>query len=186
MKSAVAQEFFTIGHSNRTLEDFIDLLRASGIGLVEDIRKFPMSRSNPQFNKDRLADALAGSQIAYEHLAALGGRRGKSRDVPPQVNDFWTNESFHNYADYALSPPFHTALEHLLEQGRKRRCVIMCAEAVWWQCHRRIVTDYLIANGESVVHIVGPGRLEPAHLTPGAVVQTDGTVVYAAAQRSLL
>ncbi|HMN82285.1 MAG TPA: DUF488 domain-containing protein [Burkholderiaceae bacterium] len=182
----MACEFFTIGHSNRTLEDFVELLRAAEIGLVEDIRKFPMSRSNPQFNKDRLADALAASQIAYEHLAALGGRRAKSRDVPPQVNDFWTNESFHNYADYALTPPFHAGLEHLLEQGRKRRCVIMCAEAVWWQCHRRIVTDHLIAHGESVVHIVGPGRLEPAQLTPGAVVRADRTVVYAAAQRSLL
>lgn len=181
----MACDFFAVGHSNRTLEDFVELLRATRIQLVEDIRKFPMSRGNPQFNEHRLADALAGSQIAYEHLAALGGRRGKSQTVAPQVNDLWTNESFHNYADHALTPEFRAGLEHLLEQGRKRRCVIMCAEAVWWRCHRRIVTDYLIASGESVVHIVGPGRLEPAHLTPGAVVRADKSVVYATAQQPL-
>lgn len=185
MKRAVASEFFTIGHSNRSQEEFIELLRAARIELLADIRKFPMSRTNPQFNGDVLAPALAEVGIAYEHLAALGGRRGKARDVPEQLNDFWTNDSFHNYADYALSAPFRAGLEHLLEQGRKRRSAIMCAEAVWWQCHRRIVTDYLIAHGESVVHIMGPGRQEPAHLTPGASVRPDETVVYPAAQRPL-
>lgn len=185
MKRVVATEFFTIGHSNRSLEAFIELLQEVGIELLVDIRKFPMSRTNPQFNKDSLTEALAAAQISYEHLAALGGRRGKARDVPAQLNDFWTNDSFHNYADYALSAPFHDGLEHLLEEGRKQRSVIMCAEAVWWQCHRRIVTDYLIAHGESVAHIMGPGRLEPAHLTPGATVRADETVVYAAAQRPL-
>jgi uncharacterized protein (DUF488 family) len=98
--------------------------------------------------------------------------------LPPDLNGFWANESFHNYADYALSEPFHAGLAHLLDAGRKRRCAIMCSEAVWWRCHRRIVADYLIAGGETVFHILGHGRLEPARLTPGAVIQPDGTIVY--------
>lgn len=172
--------FFTIGHSNRGLEAFVELLREPGVGLLVDIRKVPRSASNPQFNADTLPGALAGHAIAYEHLAALGGLRGKARGLPAQVNGFWDNRSFHNYADYALSEQFHEGLEHLLEAGRQRRCAIMCSEAVWWRCHRRIVSDYLIARGETVFHIMGEGRLEPARLTPGAVVRADGSVVYPA------
>jgi uncharacterized protein (DUF488 family) len=112
-------------------------------------------------------------------MAALGGLRGRTRGVPVEVNGLWTNQSFHNYADYALSAPFQAGLAHLLERGRERRCAIMCSEAVWWRCHRRIVADHLIARGEAVIHILGPGRLEPARLTPGAVVQ-GGAVVYPA------
>ena len=153
------------------------MLAEAGIELVADVRKLPMSRTNPQFNKDALAEALATFHVSYEHMAALGGLRGKARDVLSDVNGFWTNESFHNYADYALSAPFHAGLGHLLEQGHKRRCVVMCSEAVWWRCHRRIVADYLIAGGETVFHIMGPHRLEPARLTPGAVVQ-PGAVFY--------
>src|SRR5262245_51549142 len=97
------------------------------------------------------------------------------------VNGFWTKWSIHNYADYALSAQFPAGLKLLLDEGRKRRCVIMCSEAVWWRCHRRIVTDYLIACGEAVFHIMGDGRLESARLTPGAVIQLGGTVVYPAA-----
>ncbi len=176
--------FFTIGHSNRSCEEFVALLTGVDIGLVADIRKVPMSGANPQFNRDMLPDALAAFQISYEHVAALGGLRGKARSVPPDVNDFWTNESFHNYADYALSEHFRDGLEHLLDAGHKRRCAIMCSEAVWWRCHRRIVTDFLVARGETVFHIMGHGRLEPARLTPGAVIQGGGTVVYPAAHRS--
>ena len=171
---------FTIGHSNRTLDDFIALLKGVGIELVADIRTVPRSRANPQFNRDTLPEALADVDIAYEHMAALGGLRGKARTQPREVNGFWDNESFHNYADYALSAEFHAGLMHLLEEGRARRCVIMCSEAVWWRCHRRIVTDYLIASGQSVFHIMEQGRIEPAHLTPGAVIQSGGTVVYPA------
>ncbi|PWU26380.1 DNA repair protein [Pseudomonas sp. RW407] len=173
--------FFTIGHSNRSLEAFVELLRGPGVERVVDIRKVPRSASNPQFNADTLPAALAGCGIGYEHLAALGGLRGKARDLPAQVNGFWANRSFHNYADYALSAPFHKGLEQLLEAGRQRRCAIMCAEALWWRCHRRIVSDYLIARGETVFHIMAEGRLEPARLTAGAVVQADGSVAYPAA-----
>ena len=170
--------FFTIGHSNRSLEAFVQLLSGAEVGLVADIRKVPRSRANPQFNKDTLPEALAASRISYEHMAALGGLRKKTGTLSPHVNGFWTNKSFHNFADYALSAPFHAGLTHLLEQGRKRRCAIMCSEAVWWRCHRRIVADSLIARDESVFHLMGHRRLEPARLTVGAVVQSDGTVVY--------
>jgi uncharacterized protein (DUF488 family) len=175
--------FFTIGHSNRTLEGFIELLTEAEIGLLADIRTVPRSRANPQFNKDTLPGALAAFAISYEHMAALGGRRGRTRSLPSDINGFWTNESFHNYADYALSEPFHAGLEHLLDQGTKRRCTVMCSEAVWWRCHRRIVADYLIANGKTVLHIMGEGRVEAAQLTPGAVVQPDGSVIYPVAHR---
>jgi uncharacterized protein (DUF488 family) len=175
--------FFTIGHSNRSPKEFVELLDGPHIDRVVDIRKIPRSRSNPQFNADTLPQILAAANISYEHAAALGGLRGKARTLPPDVNGFWTNDSFHNYADYALSPEFHAGLAHLLEEGHKQRCAIMCSEAVWWRCHRRIVADYLIASGETVFHIMGKGRLTPAHLTPGAVVRPDGTVVYPASNR---
>lgn len=176
--------FFTIGHSNRSLEEFIGLLSGADIGLVADIRTVPRSRANPQFNKETLPDALAAFHISYAHVAALGGLRGKTRALAQDVNGFWTNESFHNYADYALSAQFHAGLEHLVEQGRRRRCAIMCSEAVWWRCHRRIVADYLIARKETVFHIMGQDRFEPALLTAGAVIQSDGTVVYPSMDRS--
>jgi uncharacterized protein (DUF488 family) len=170
--------FFTIGHSNRSLEEFVDLLGSAEIGLVADIRTIPRSRANPQFNKDTLPEALAAFHMSYEHVAELGGLRGQARTLSQDVNGFWTNESFHNYADYALSMQFHAGLEHLVEEGRERRCAMMCSEAVWWRCHRRIVADHLIARGETVFHIMGQGRFEPARLTRGAVIQSGGTVVY--------
>jgi len=170
--------FFTIGHSNRSLEELAGLLRGAEIALVADIRTIPKSRANPQFNEDTLPESLEAFQISYERIAALGGLRGKSKTIARDVNAFWTNESFHNYADYALSDAFRAGLDRLIEDGRKRRTAFMCSEAVWWRCHRRIVADHLIARGESVFHIMGKGRLEPARLTAGAVVQPDGEVVY--------
>jgi uncharacterized protein (DUF488 family) len=172
--------FFTIGHSNRSIEDFAGLLREAQVELLVDIRKIPMSRANPQFNTDALPGALAPFRISYEHIAALGGLRGKARALPAQVNGFWTNDSFHNYADYALSEQFRAGFEQLVGDGFKRRAAIMCSEAVWWRCHRRIVADYLIADGRTVFHIMGPDRIEPARLTDGAVVQPDLTVLYPA------
>lgn len=175
---------FTIGHSNRSFEEFTALLIDVRVCLVVDIRTVPRSRANPQFNKDTLPNALAGFGISYEHAASLGGLRGKTRTTPQEINDFWTNQSFHNYADYALTAPFRAGLQHLLEEGHKRRCAIMCSEAVWWRCHRRIVADYLIANGETVFHIMGEGRLQAAQLTAGGVIRADGTIVYPSTQRS--
>ena len=172
--------FFTIGHSDRTFDDFAALLDESDIARVVDVRKLPGSRANPQFDEDTLRRHLARSGRSYEHLAALGGLRGKTTGVAPDVNALWTNRSFHRYADYALTPAFRTGLEHLLREGHQQRCAIMCAEAVWWRCHRRIVADHLLACGETVLHIMGHGRIEPARLTPGAVVQPDGALVYPA------
>ena len=172
--------FFTIGHSNRSLVEVIDLLREAEVDLVADIRRFPRSRTNPQFNEDMLPAALAAAGMRYEHIAALGGYRGGMPAQPESINDLWRNKSFHNYADYALTAPFRLGLEHLLDEGARGRCAIMCSEAVWWRCHRRIVADYLIANEATVFHIMGAGRLTPAHLTEGAVVQADGTIVYPA------
>jgi uncharacterized protein (DUF488 family) len=170
--------FFTIGHSNRTLEEFVDLLGSAEVRLVADIRTVPRSRANPQFNMDALGESLPAARIAYEHMPALGGLRGRSRAVASEVNALWSNDSFHNYADYALGPEFAEGLAHLVERGRELRTVIMCSEAVWWRCHRRIVADYLLARGETVLHIMGKGRLEPARLTAGAVIQPDSKVLY--------
>jgi uncharacterized protein (DUF488 family) len=172
--------FFTIGHSNRSYEDFAELLTSAAVSLVADIRKMPKSRANPQFNGKTLSDALSAIGIAYEHVPALGGLRARARTLPPDVNGFWTNKSFHNYADYALSAEFVAGLQYLRALGHERRCAIMCSEAVWWRCHRRIVADHLIARGEAVFHIMAPSRLERAHLTAGAVVQPGQTVVYPA------
>lgn len=160
--------FFTIGHSTRSIDDFVELLTSAAVRLVVDVRTIPRSRTNPQYNADALPDALSGFQINYEHIAALGGLRGHKRDVPEAVNAFWQNKSFHNYADYALSPSFHDGMTRLRDLGHHTTCAIMCAEAVWWRCHRRIISDYLIAGGEEVRHIMGPGRVEPARMTEGA------------------
>lgn len=172
--------FFTIGHSNRSLEAFVELLQAARIERVVDVRKIPMSRTNPQFNTDALAGALARFQISYDHLAALGGLRGAAGSVPSGLNGLWENRSFHNYADYALSEQFRDGLTCLIAQGRERLCAIMCSEAVWWRCHRRLIADNLIARGEAVFHIMARDRFEPARLTQGAIVRPDRTVIYPA------
>lgn len=176
----MARAFFTIGHSTRSIPEFTALLRRPDVERVIDVRKMPMSRTNPQFNRDILPAALAPAGIGYDHIAALGGLRGKAPDLPRQLNGFWTNPSFHNYADYALSAPFHAGLAELRDIGHRQTCAIMCSEAVWWRCHRRIIADYLIASGEVVFHIMAEDRLEPARLTEGAVVQPDGHILYPA------
>ena len=172
--------FFTIGHSTRTLAKFVDLLRESNIDLVVDVRSMPRSRTNPQFNLETLPKGLAPWQIGYRHMAELGGLRGQQRLVVSSLNSYWRVRSFRNYADYALTEPFASGLARLREQGSQRQCTIMCAEAVWWRCHRRIITDYLLAAGEQVIHILGTSQVQEAQLTPGAVLRDDGTVVYPA------
>ena len=170
--------FFTIGHSTRSIEEFIDLLKAAEIQVLVDVRTIPRSRRHPQFNKDSLPETLQGFQIGYEHMIELGGRRGKQPFAEPSPNTFWTHESFRNYADYAMGAEFRAGLERLREIGHRRPCAIMCAEAVWWRCHRRIIADYLLAAGESVLHILGPGKVEPADLTAAACPQPSGTLIY--------
>ncbi len=180
MAPGMAPAFFTIGHSTRSLAEFTDLLEGAGVTRVIDVRKMPMSRSNPQFNRDTLPDALPPA-IGYTHIAALGGLRRKTPDLPQNINGFWSNPSFHNYADYALTDPFHDGLAELRDIGQRQTCAIMCSEAVWWRCHRRIIADYLIAGGKAVFHILSRERPEPAQLTTGAVVQPDGRILYPAA-----
>lgn len=165
-----ATTFYTIGHSTRALEDFAGLLRLAGVERVVDVRTVPRSRTNPQYNRDVLPCSLDGYGIEYCHVAALGGLRPKSTTVDARVNGWWQNSSFHNYADYALSRDFERSLGQLIVAGRKRACAIMCAEAVWWRCHRRIVSDYLLAAGHQVFHLMGDSRIEPAQLTRGAAV----------------
>lgn len=156
----------------------MDTLRATEVGLVVDVRSFPRSRSNPDYNIETLPGRLAEYQIGYRHMPALGGRRKLQPKVPDELNAQWRNRSFHNYADYALSPEFGAALEELVELARSRRLAIMCSEAVWWRCHRRIIADYLLLEGHAVVHLMGNGREEPAGVTRGAERKPDGKVVY--------
>lgn len=167
---------YTIGHSTRSIPEFVELLRAGQVDLVVDIRSIPRSRTNPQYNLDALPETLAEWQIGHVLIAELGGRRRKSKLVPPDVNGFWTHQSFHNYADYALSDEFHSGLTRLLELARDRRCAIMCSEAVWWRCHRRIVADYLLHGGTTVFHLMGSARVEAASLTIAATAAGDSLV----------
>jgi len=178
-------EVYTIGHSTRSQEELIGLLADSGAACLVDVRSYPRSRTNPQFNSEILAGALVRAGIAYRHMKALGGRRGAQDLGRPSPNGLWRLSAFRNYADYALSPAFGAALGELRAMARERRCAVMCAEALWWQCHRRIITDYLLAAGEEVLHILGPGKTEAAALTPGAEPQPDGSVHYPNEQREL-
>ena len=166
--------FYTIGHSTRSIEEFVELLKVAEIRVVADVRTVPRSRTNPQYNRDVLPDTLSVFHIDYEHIAALGGLRGHAAGIAGTVNSFWQNQSFHNYADYALSESFRAGLARLHGLGHAATCAIMCAEAMWWRCHRRIIADYLIAAGDDVFHIVGPGRIEPAHMTEAARAGPDG------------
>ena len=184
----MAQPFYTIGHGTRRLAGFVDLLRGVEVTLLADVRTVPRSRTNPQYNREMLPQSLEPFRIAYEHIAALGGLRGRAHAIAPEVNAFWENASFHNYADYALSEPFRAGLAHLRELGETQRCAIMCAETVWWRCHRRIITDYLLAAGESVFHILAPGKIEAATMNEAARLQGTDALVYPAppqAQRDL-
>jgi uncharacterized protein (DUF488 family) len=178
--------FFTIGHSNRTAAEFIVFLREAKAEIVADVRTIPKSRHNPQFNAEALAASLRETAIGYRPMPALGGLRGKSKDAGPSPNSYWENESFRNFADYTATATFRQGLEALLTLGRAHPCAIMCAEAVWWRCHRRIISDYLLAAGEEVIHILGEGNLEPAQLTEAAFTGPDGVITYPGAQGDLL
>ncbi|MFP7572486.1 DUF488 family protein, partial [Marivita sp. S2033] len=159
---------FTIGHSNRAPQVVVDMLREAGVRLLVDVRSFPKSRSNPEFNDDRFPGMLAAHQIGYRHMLALGGRRPKQPGVDPEVNAFWRVRSFQNYADYAMGAEFQAAFRELLDLCAERPLALMCAEAVWWRCHRRIITDYLLLHGVAVTHLMAPGRMEAARPTEAA------------------
>jgi uncharacterized protein (DUF488 family) len=177
---------FTIGHSTRSADEVIALLREAGVDLLVDVRTVPRSRFNPQFNADVFPKTLGEAAIGYRHFAALGGLRHRPKGAPPSPNGLWQSEAFQAYADYALTPPFHAALAELRDLAHEHRPAVMCAEAVWWRCHRRIITDYLLAAGDDVRHIMGEGKIEPASLTLGAEPRPDGTIVYPPAQGLLI
>ncbi len=173
-------ELYTIGHSTRTVAELVEALRAWRIETVIDVRKFPRSRTNPQFNADVLPAAIARAGLDYAAIAALGGRRSRVRTVEPMVNEGWRVSAFHNYADYALSSAFFEGLAELFVRAHRARCVVMCAEAVWWRCHRRIIADHALARGVFVRHVFDADKCDDARLTPFARVRADGSVVYPA------
>ena len=169
---------YTIGHSTRPLGELAALLRELDVQALADVRAIPRSRTNPQFNIETLPAALADLGVSYQHFPELGGRRHRPPDAPPSPNTFWRNESFRNYADYTATDAFKTGIARLEELARARCCAIMCSEALWWRCHRRIISDYLLGQGFQVLHIMGPRKAEPAALTPNARRLTDGTLIY--------
>lgn len=183
---SAADPIFTIGHSTRSAQELIALLREAGVELLVDVRTVPRSRFNPQFNTEILPQTLAAAGIDYRHMPALGGLRHRPKGAPPSPNGLWENEAFQAYADYALTPPFRAALVELRGLAEHHTVAIMCAEAVWWRCHRRIVADYLLAAGDDVRHIMDHGKIEPATLTPSAEPQPDGAILYPAAQGTLI
>jgi uncharacterized protein (DUF488 family) len=171
----------TIGHSNHPPERFLALLARHEVEALVDIRRFPGSRKHPHFNQDSLAAALQQAGVEYHWLEALGGRRPKRRDESP--NRGLENPGFRNYADYMLTDEFREGVEKLLEVARQKRTAIMCAEGLFWRCHRRLVSDFLVANGVTVQHIMPSGELRPHKMTSGAVVE-GGQVTYSG-ERSL-
>jgi len=165
---------WTIGHSTRTIEDFVALLNAHRIESLVDVRHFPGSRRYPQFNKELLADSLAKGGIEYHHLIQLGGRR---RPHPNSHNSAWRNEAFRGYADYMATNSFAQGIDGLLVLARKKRTAIMCAEAVWWRCHRSLIADYLKARGHEVLHIQSATKAEEHPFTSAARI-VDGKLSY--------
>ena len=173
---------YTIGHSTRPAEEFLALLTDPDVKLVTDVRAFPSSRRHPQFNQGALAAWLGAAGIGYRHLPGLGGRR---TPVPGSPNGGWQERAFQGYADHMRSDEFQRALEELETAARETPTAIMCAEAVWWRCHRRLIADALVVRGWDVLHL-GLGPKPVAHeLTPFAVVEADGTLTYPPAQGRL-
>ena len=165
---------WTIGHSTREINEFVQLLVSFSIDLLVDVRTYPASRRHPQFNKENLRAALIGAGIDYVHMPELGGRR---RAKPDSLNIAWRNESFRGYADYMETDAFRGGIARLLELAGARRTAVMCAEAVWWRCHRSLIADYLKALGVTVTHILGEEKSE-AHPYTSAAQIVNGKLSY--------
>ena len=164
---------FTIGHSTRPIEEFVDLLQANGVEQLIDIRTVPRSARNPQFNRELLPEPLTRAGIDYLHMPELGGLRHPRAD---SRNGAWRNDSFRGYADYMQTPEFARAIDKLIERGEEKQTAVMCAEAVPWRCHRSLVGDALAARGIAVEDIMGAGPRRPHKITPFA--QMDGARVW--------
>jgi len=157
---------WTIGHSTRTIDEFISLLKENEINLLVDVRAWPGSKRYPQLNKDALAESLNAHGIRYEHLPELGGKR---QSKPDSRNAAWRNASFRGYADYMETKQFQKGIERLLDVAAESGATaIMCAEAVWWRCHRSLIADYLKARGLEVMHLLGTKKVEPHPYTSAA------------------
>jgi uncharacterized protein (DUF488 family) len=167
---------WTIGHSNQPLEPFVAALQAHGITLVADVRRIPASRRHPHFGQARLAESLRGASIDYAHIPELGGRR---RPLPQSVHTAWRLDAFRGYADHMDTPAFSAGIEHLLQLASGHATAIMCAEHVWWSCHRALIADYLKAQGHDVLHIMSASRVEP-HPYSAAARIVDGRLSYRA------
>src|SRR5215475_16044518 len=168
---------WTIGHSTRAIDDFISLLKENGVKLLVDVRAWPGSKRYPQFNKDALAESLRAHGIRYEHFSELGGKR---KSKPDSRNIAWRNASFRGYADYMETKQFQKGIERLLDLAAKAGpTAIMCAEAVWWRCHRSLIADYLKARGVEVMNILGANKVEPHPYTPAARI-VNGELSYTA------
>jgi uncharacterized protein (DUF488 family) len=167
-------EIWTVGHSTRSAEDFLLLLKSQSIEQLVDVRSFPSSKRHPQFNKPTLEEFLQHSGIQYLHFAGLGGRRTPRAD---SINTAWQNPGFRGYADYMQTAAFEKAIKELLEVAASSRTVIMCAEALWWRCHRSLISDYLKVNGEEVTHILDVNKTESHPFTPVARI-VDGELTY--------
>ena len=162
----------TVGHSTRTLDEFIALLAAHSVSRLIDVRTVPRSRHNPQFNRDTLPAALEAAGIRYAHVAGLGGFR---HTHPGSLNMGWRNVSFRGYADYMQTPEFADNLAGLIEQAKRERIALMCAEAVPWRCHRSLIADALVVHGIRAEEMINTTRTQVHTLTPFASV--DGTVI---------
>ena len=168
---------WTIGHSTRTIDEFISLLKENEIKLLVDVRAWPGSKRYPQFNKDALAESLNAHGIGYEHFPELGGKRKSKAD---SRNTAWRNASFRGYADYMETEQFQKGIERLLDFAAKASpAAIMCAEAVWWRCHRSLISDYLKARGVEVIHIFAANKIEPHPYTSAAQI-VNGELSYEA------
>ena len=168
---------FTIGHSTRSLDELVEVLVSHGVSQLVDIRSFRRSRTNPQFNEAKLVRSLPRYGIGYVALPALGGRRPRAKQPPRKSNAAWKHSGFRNYADYALTAPFSAGVAELLALSAETSTAIMCSEAPWWRCHRRIVADHLIARGVPVIHLMTKTRGQPATPPPFAMLGR-GTVHY--------
>jgi uncharacterized protein (DUF488 family) len=173
---------WTIGHSTRTLETFLGLLDEYRIEAIADVRRFPGSRRHPHFASDALATTLPAHGIAYQWMPKLGGRR---KVQPGSPNTAWRNASFQGYADYTATAEFAEGLAELLKLAAARRTALMCAEAVWWRCHRSIIADVLKLRGVEVVHIIDATHATVHPYTSAARI-VDGSLSYAAPQGELL
>lgn len=167
---------FTVGHSTRPIEELLALLAENGVEVLVDVRRFPGSRRHPQFSREALAASLAGVGIEYVHEPDLGGRRATH---PGSPHTAWRVAAFRGYADHMESPEFAAALERLIRRDVQAPTVILCAEAVPWRCHRRLISDALVARGVEVRHILAPGRTELHELDPNARVLPGGRLLYA-------